>query len=473
MKKTLASILFCTSLVSGRAILTPMESTPTSEVFYQASHKIVVQATKTHAENVYSKEFGFASATKLVVKDVDGREFLYVNMKGDGDCCFHSLGISRDEMLNRLEAYITANEAAFRTVFEKRLQDYEKISSYLMAYREMAEQKEVATFKRADFLDKTAAMKKYVTDHLTGEHTALEELITSTWEILINAQFEKVIDWDIILVQINELLGAFQTANRELIRVKTYREFLQSCEADFWKEVGSDTLLVKISQFMQITDHKTLKDGDGKPLKLMNLMGEITIDDITPYLDALNQYLNASVLERPKVGTGLKGASPHTVAPDRKKKSKRVKALAAKAASKKLAAISAGAAAKTVVTPKPVKLLSGQVESINAKLQFTNASLEKKLKILRRFYGTYESGGRRIWLDSSAIAPIADQLGLKLKVYKLEQDKQLRFTGRYYVVASSPNAEEKGGPALRRIYHRGGGQSRGHYDMLVPLIPGF
>jgi hypothetical protein len=462
MKKTLAYILFSTSLVTGRAIADPMDSNPIDAVFYKASHKAVVHATEVDVQSVYGREFGFASVTNRVVKDVEGREFLYVNMKGDGDCCFHGLGISREEMLNRLEAYIRANEASFRDVSEGRLSEYNKISSYLAGYKEMVERKEVAEFKKADFLDKEAGMKEYVDDHLAGDQGALKDLITVSWEVLINAQLEvDTIDWDVILVQIYELVTAFHSANAELIRVKTYREFLQSCEADFWKEVGSNTLLRRIEEFMRRTDHKTLKDGAGKPLKLMNLIGDLTIDDITPYLEDLNKYLDM------QVSIGLRGRGAHKLGKDFKKL-QRQKKISTERASKKLAAASVGSGPKTAAAPEPFKLSAAQVESINAKLQFSKASLENKVKLLRRFYGTYASGGRRVWLDSSAIAPIADQLGLKVKVYKLEQDKQLRFTGRYYVVASSPNADEKDGPELRRIYHMGG-----HYDMLVPVIGSF
>jgi|GEM_PF-2820538 len=463
MKKTLAYILFSTSLVTGRAIADPMDSNSIDVVFYKASHKTVVRATTVDVRSVYGREFGFASVTNRVVKDVEGREFLYVNMKGDGDCCFHGLGISREEMLNRLEAYIRGNEAAFRTASEVRLSEYNKISSYLVAYKEMIERKEVAAFKKADFLDKEAGMKRYVDDHLVaGDQGTLKNLITDSWQVLINAQLESdAIDWDVILVQIYELVTAFHSANAELIRVKTYREFLQSCEADFWKEVGSNTLLRRIEEFMRLTDHKTLKDVKGKPLKLMNLIGDLTIDDITPYLEDLNKYLDR------QVSTGLRGRGAHKLGKDLKKL-QRQKTISTERASKKLAAASVGAGPKTVAAPEPFKLSADQVESINAKLQFSKASLENKVKLLRRFYGTYASGGRRVWLDSSAIAPIADQLGLKVKVYKLEQDKQLRFTGRYCVVASSPNADEKDGPELRRIYHMGG-----HYDMLVPVIGSF
>lgn len=449
MKKAFLYLLFFTSIANGRAIL-EAETNTASDILYKVSLRGGVQSTKDRILATYGQEFGFKSLTDQIVEDTEGKKYLYVIMKDDGDCCFHSLGISRPEMLDRLEAYIRANEAGFRDVSQERLSSYEVISGYLDGYKEMIQNHDIHAFKGADFLDKEERMKKYATEYLKGEQEQLKELISETWRVLIEAQikakFSEKFDWNVILSQINDLLLAFQMANEDLIRVKSYKKFLEVCADTFWEEVSvyDKPFLTKIKNFMRLADHKTLKDDEGRPLKIMDALGDFIINDIGPYVDELNQYLNGQKAEKTKTGVSLKRTSTL-----KKKKPKGSKPVV------------------KVPEKKPFKLSDNQIESINAHLQFTEASLENKIKILRRFYGPYEAKGRRVWLDPSAIVPIADQLNLKLKVYKLEENKMGRYTGKYYVVAFSPNANEKSGPELRRIYHLGG-----HYDMLVPLIPG-
>jgi hypothetical protein len=73
-----------------------------------------IDAAKANARKLYGKEPGFVKVTDKVMTTRDGQRFLYINIKGDGNCGFYAIGVDRKRFVNAIEALVNAQHDVFQ-----------------------------------------------------------------------------------------------------------------------------------------------------------------------------------------------------------------------------------------------------------------------------------------------------------------------------------------------------------------------
>jgi hypothetical protein len=81
---------------------------------------LVVKATRVLAEALYKNIPGYSRVTDKIVQTEDGRRFLYINIKADGDCGFYSLGIPRSQFVGAIVEYIEKHDENYRIFLSER-----------------------------------------------------------------------------------------------------------------------------------------------------------------------------------------------------------------------------------------------------------------------------------------------------------------------------------------------------------------
>lgn len=82
-----------------------------------------IRKAQEDAKKAYEKEVGYVGIKKDEVYKITGQRFLRVKMKGDGDCCFHALGMSREDLIGRMKGYI--DEMEIEELDELQREEYE------------------------------------------------------------------------------------------------------------------------------------------------------------------------------------------------------------------------------------------------------------------------------------------------------------------------------------------------------------
>lgn len=79
-----------------------------------------VTAAKARAIELYGKEPGFVGVTDRIVKTRDGKRFLYINIKGDGNCGFYAMGVDRARFVNTIESLVKDQHDGYQAFVKKR-----------------------------------------------------------------------------------------------------------------------------------------------------------------------------------------------------------------------------------------------------------------------------------------------------------------------------------------------------------------
>lgn len=79
-----------------------------------------IMATKARSDSLYGNEPGYMGVTDRVVTSEDGQRFLYINIKGDGNCGFYASGVSRATFVATIQDLINESHDPYQAFLKDR-----------------------------------------------------------------------------------------------------------------------------------------------------------------------------------------------------------------------------------------------------------------------------------------------------------------------------------------------------------------
>jgi hypothetical protein len=79
-----------------------------------------VASAQARAKKMYDKEAGYVGVTDRIMTAQSGQRFLYINIKGDGNCGFYASGVSRPVFVQTIEDLINAQHEVYQAVVNER-----------------------------------------------------------------------------------------------------------------------------------------------------------------------------------------------------------------------------------------------------------------------------------------------------------------------------------------------------------------
>ena len=186
-----------------------------------------VDAAKARAISLYGKEPGFVSVTDRVMKTRDGQRFLYINIKGDGNCGFYAIGVDRARFVNAIEDLVNVQHDVFQDFFKGRQALVRDIDNIMLPDDKTAIEARVRTIAaKADNGGDITSALKLLTDFATEKTAYHTELFVDARNRLI-ANLQKL--EDLSKVRSNSELGA-QVGT--LVALLTSAESIDSINVD-------------------------------------------------------------------------------------------------------------------------------------------------------------------------------------------------------------------------------------------------
>lgn len=123
MRRLVVVLSFVSLVVYGEAVTESLQTTSASQSLYHLAKtrsESLIEHAVVHANALYGKEPGFLGVARHLIEADSGARFLYVNIKGGGDCGFYALGITREQLIRAMESYIDEHDGYYRAFLKKR-----------------------------------------------------------------------------------------------------------------------------------------------------------------------------------------------------------------------------------------------------------------------------------------------------------------------------------------------------------------
>ena len=178
-----------------------------------------VEATKARARALYGKEPGFIGVTDRIMTTRDGQRFLYINIKGDGNCGFYAIGVDRSTFVKTIEDLVNEQHGSFQAFASDRSLLVHDIE-HLIPSGDMTDiaARVQAIDKLADNGGDLASALKLFTDFATEKQKYHAELFLDALKSLIkNLQdlegLSNVKSNSVLSTKISELISALASAS--------------------------------------------------------------------------------------------------------------------------------------------------------------------------------------------------------------------------------------------------------------------
>ncbi len=253
MRKYILTPLSLMSLLSGvsarsisveEAINRAENLDPTWEEVAKTDEKrmleLKIKSAKLQAQKLYGDEYGFRGATDRVIQLDTGQEFLYLNIAGDGDCCFHATKWPRDTAVKALSAYIEEGELALGStgLTIAKIQEAKEIKERVISIWEgpiESISKESVRVGRKNFFSTDGALKKYegvkkkietIIPYLSSDtaiNAQLKQHATETFQFIETQREQANIAWTEIEERLRALKSALSEQKNEKLKGSSKR----------------------------------------------------------------------------------------------------------------------------------------------------------------------------------------------------------------------------------------------------------
>lgn len=275
-----------------------------------------VEAAKAKAIALYGKEAGFVSVLDKIMTTKDGQRFLYINIKGDGNCGFYAMGVDRATFVKTIEDLVKEHHDSY--------QEFVKERSVLVcdigSLQRVDEMSNIAD--RVNAIDKvgdvTTALKLF-TDFATEKGKYHVELFQDAWNRVIKDfkdidALSKIKSNPTLSTQVTDFINVITSASLEGINIeemtKTYDALIAALASI---SVATDKVQVAFKDWKAVCRYGDVDLFEKGKLRLIN-----KIQNLTPhsyyeaFLIALQHELIASGInaadfdEKEKVLAGVR-----------------------------------------------------------------------------------------------------------------------------------------------------------------------
>ncbi|MDP3936240.1 MAG: hypothetical protein Q8Q56_04570 [Alphaproteobacteria bacterium] len=284
-------------------LVKPAEPTVPDRVPPLASPEI--EAAKARAIVLYGKESGFLGVTDRIMSTRDGQRFLYINIKGDGNCGFYAIGVDRARFVATIEGLVNEQHDVFQSFVNRR----DGLALDLRTLRSSSDLTAIAArvqaiARSADNGGDVAPALKLLTQFATEKKPYHVELFIETRNRLIkNLQDLQ----ELQAVRLNSDLGArietfindmvaasVDDVNVDVLREK--RNALVSSLTQVGVAVASiNKVQAALNELMEVCGYSDLNLFEKGKLQLINKIENLTtLSSYEAFLTALRQELMTS-----------------------------------------------------------------------------------------------------------------------------------------------------------------------------------
>jgi hypothetical protein len=270
-----------------------------------------VEAAKARARALYGKEPGFVGVTDRVMTTRDGQRFLYINIKGDGNCGFYAIGVDRARFVNAIEDLVSAQHDVFQAFVNDRSSLVLDIGNLRLSGDTTAIAANVRTLAgNADNGGNVTSTLKILTDFATEKTAYHAELFQDARNALIkNLQklqgLPNVTSSSELREHINTLELSVISANIEDVNVadltRQYNELINSptqVKVDF-KHIQS-----AFKALTTVCEDRDIELFEKAKLQLINKIENLTtLSSYEAFLSALKKELIASKIKEADLDT--------------------------------------------------------------------------------------------------------------------------------------------------------------------------
>ena len=234
-----------------------------------SNDELLLEEAQGKARKTYEGSLGYESVSDEVLTHSGGKKYLRVYINPDGDCCFHALGMTRADFLERIGTYIDACEAELSApgVAERLTKACEVRDLYdpLLTLANTQTPKtaaDVTTFKRYDLAD----WKKTISDSI-GSRLNAQKLasLNAAFDGLIAQKASASPNWQVILTHAQSVKALVNAATSDLEKLIDYKEFVQKFgmildekRDELNLEIDEDTDLSDVFLSVPAADKKTM-----------------------------------------------------------------------------------------------------------------------------------------------------------------------------------------------------------------------
>jgi hypothetical protein len=283
-------------VVSVSAVATPSRKKVLSQEEVRA---------QLRAKELYSKEAGYVGVTDRVVTSKDGQRFLYINIKGDGDCGFYASGVSRSTFVTTIQDLINDQHEDYQAFFTNREGLHDEVKNCMLSgdMADMAERlRRLAD--RADNGNSIIDALKLVTDFGIEKKKYQAELFQDARNSLIKSlqNLEKAVAIKAnssLMDQIQSLIGQLASASHDDVAIHTMiktdaEKILTSITSHKSLHSAANASLSDLLHVSNLRDEQLFEKSKARLMnKIQNLT---TLASYEAFLTALRQELIASHL---------------------------------------------------------------------------------------------------------------------------------------------------------------------------------
>lgn len=253
-----------------------------------------VAAAQAKAKALYGQDEGFESATDRVMKTKDGQRFLYLNIRGGGNCGFYASGVDRATFVKTIEELVNQNHDQYQAFLKERTALATDIPNLMLAHDKTAIAARVQKLvSNSDNSGTVAHALELLTEFDNQKKTYHTELFTDARSDLIrNLQelegLSAVKSKKELKTQIEEFVAILATASVEAFNVKDFTD-------QFNALVGAKQPDYFFNELVKVCGYGDVKLFEMAKLKLMNTIQNLTtLSSYEAFLTALQKELSDS-----------------------------------------------------------------------------------------------------------------------------------------------------------------------------------
>lgn len=120
MKALILLVPFLMISLQARAVLDPIERDPLMDTWSDISQHTIVKVAQERAVKLYGEEYGFLGATSKILTSNEGKRYIYINVRGDGNCGFYAAGVPRERFIEAIENLTNKHHDAYMEFLKQR-----------------------------------------------------------------------------------------------------------------------------------------------------------------------------------------------------------------------------------------------------------------------------------------------------------------------------------------------------------------